>query len=99
MKKLFLAAGLLLAATSFTGYNSANAAVIVKAGGKHIPASQVPAPVLATFSSTFPTATNVKWQVEREHGQVVYQADFVQNGQRWRAQFSADGTLLSAGPR
>lgn len=100
MKKIFLAASLLIAATTFTGTYSANAATIVTAkDGKHIPASAVPAPVMASFNENFPMATNVKWEKEKEHGQVQYQADFNQNSQRWRAVFSANGTLLSAGPR
>lgn len=100
MKKIFLAAALLFAATTFTGVATANATMVLKSGdGKHIPASQVPGPVLASFNTNFPTATNVKWEKEREHGQVQYKADFNQNGKRWRAIFAADGTLLSAGPR
>ena len=101
MKKIFLAASLLIAATTFTGISSANAAVIAvaKADGVHIPASQVPVAVRATFHADFPTATNVRWEREREHGQTQYQADFIQNGQRWRAIFASNGTLLSAGPR
>ena len=100
MKKVFLAASLLLAATTFTGSYSANATVVAAAkSGTHIPASQVPVAVRASFNANFPDATNVRWEREREHGQVQYQADFNQNGQRWRARFAADGTLLSAGPR
>jgi len=95
MKKIFLAASLLIAATSFTGVTSANAATVTMKAGKHIPASAVPAPVIASFNANFPNATNVKWEKEREHGQVQYQADFYQNGQRMRATFAADGTLLS----
>ncbi|CAN5816596.1 hypothetical protein BH10BAC2_BH10BAC2_26650 [soil metagenome] len=101
MKKIFLAASLLIAATSFTGFSSANAATVtaIAKKGQHIPASEVPAPVMATFNSTFPTATNVKWEKEREDSGLQYQADFTQNGVRWRARFSKNGTLLNAGPR
>ena len=102
MKKIFLAASLLIAATTFTGISSANAAVIISAksgGGVHIPASQVPGVVRASFASNFPSATNVRWERETEHGRTQYQADFLQNGQRWRAVFASNGTLLKAGPR
>ncbi len=102
MKKVILAASLLLAATSFAGLNSANAAtemVNSKGGGVHIPPSQVPPPVMATFNTNFPTATNVRWERQREHGSVTYQADFLLNGKKWRATFASDGTMLSAGPR
>ena len=47
----------------------------------------------------FPDATNVRWQLETEHGKNVYQADFLLNGARWRAVFNADGTLIKAGAR
>ena len=102
MKRIFLAASLLIAATSFTGNLNANASTVsvlaksAKGGGKHIPASEVPAPVMASFNEKFPTAANVQWEKEKEHGAIVYQADFLKNGKRWRAIFAANGTLLSA---
>ena len=102
MKKVFLAASLFLAAASSTIVTTASAATMStssKGDGQHIPASQVPAPVMASFTSHFPTATNVQWEKEKEHGQTTYQADFLLNGKRWRATFAADGTMLSAGPR
>ena len=102
MKRIFLAASLLIAATTFTGITAVNASTLSttsKGGGQHIPASQVPAPVMASFNSQFPTATNVQWQKETEHGQTTYQASFNMNGKKWRAVYSSTGTLLSAGPR
>jgi hypothetical protein len=101
MKKIFLAASLLLAATTFTGTYSANAkaiAVMAKKGVE-IPASQVPVAVRASFASNFPNARNVQWEKQREDGGLQYQADFNMNGKRFRARFSPDGTLLSVGPR
>lgn len=100
MKKIFLAASLIIAATSLTTVNVANASTVSvasKGDGQHIPASQVPAPVIVSFNSDFPTAKNVRWEKEREHGQTVYQADFMLNGKRWRAEYAPDGTLLSSG--
>ncbi|QEC68428.1 hypothetical protein FRZ67_14355 [Panacibacter ginsenosidivorans] len=102
MKKIFLAASLLIAAATFTGFSSAHAAVTISVksgGGVHIPASQVPVAVRASFAANFPTATNVRWERQTEHGRTQYQADFLMNGQRWRAVFASNGTLLSAGPR
>ena len=103
MKRIFLAASLLIAATSFTGISTANASattVALAKKGIHIPPSAVPAPVMASFNAHFPTATNVEWQKEREHGQTTYQADFLKkNGTKWRAVFAPDGTLLSSGPK
>lgn len=101
MKKIFLAASMIFAATSFTAANHVNAAVVAaaKGDGQHIPSSAVPAPVMASFTATFPTATNVSWEKEKEHGQTVYQADFLLNGKSWRAVFAADGTILKSGKK
>ena len=102
MKRIFLAASLLIAATSFTSNLNANASTVsvleksAKRDGVHIPASQVPAPVMASFNEKFPTAANAQWEKEKEHGAIVYQADFLKNGKRWRAIFAADGTFLSS---
>ena len=68
MKRIFLAASLLIAATSFTSNLNANASTVsvltksAKGGGKHIPASEVPAPVMASFNEKFPTAANAQWE-------------------------------------
>ncbi|HNP24234.1 MAG TPA: hypothetical protein PKM63_03860 [Panacibacter sp.] len=99
MKKVLLAAALFISASSFAGYYNFNANSVVEAKGTHIPASQVPVAVRTTFASMFPDATNVRWQLETEHGKNVYQADFLLNGARWRAVFNADGTLIKAGAR
>jgi hypothetical protein len=101
MKKIFLAASLLLAATTFTGTYSANATAITVMAkkGVDIPASEVPPAVMTTFNNTFPNATNVRWEKEREDSGLQYQADFNQGSVRWRARFSKSGKLLSAGPR
>ena len=97
MKKIILAALLLTSASVFASANASTGSAIVSVksgGGKHISASQVPAPVMATFNSMFPTATNVQWEVEREHGSKVYQAEYTENGKRFKAQFAPDGTFL-----
>ncbi len=102
MKKIFLAAALIIAATSITGVTIANAStvtVLSSGDGQHIPASAVPAPVRASYHSNFPGGSNAQWEKEREHGQTVYQVDFLNNGKRWRAVFAPDGTLLSSGRR
>ena len=97
-----MAASLIIAATSFTGSFNANASTVsilaesAKRDGVHIPASEVPSPVIASFNENFPTATNVQWEREKEHGAIVYQADFLKNGKRWRAVFAKDGTLLKS---
>ena len=99
MKKIILAASLIIAATSITGTISANATpsvVLSKGDGKHISAAEVPAPVMASFNSNFPNAANVQWEKEKEHGQTTYQAKFLQNGKKKVAVFAANGTLLSS---
>ena len=96
MKKFLLAASLLIAGASFAGYYNVSSITIGSETekGRHISPSQVPAPVMATFNAKYPTATGTQWQVEREHGQIRYQADFMLNGVRIKAYFSADGTFL-----
>ena len=94
MKKVFLAVALLVSAATFAT-PATHAVVMVKSGdGQHIPASQVPAAVRASFASSFPNATNISWEREREHGHIEYKADFMIGNQRWEARFLADGTLV-----
>lgn len=96
MKKLLLAAALLITGATFAANYNTTATTIQNETGKgiHISPSQVPPAVMATFTSRYPAATNVKWQVEKEHGQIRFQADFANNGVRMRAYFAADGTFL-----
>ncbi len=96
MKKVLLAVLLLTSASAITLGNAHAASVMMPASGdgRHIPASQVPEAVMTSFTTMFPNAKNVQWEVEKEHGQKVYQAEFTQNGKRWKAQFATDGTFL-----
>jgi len=96
MKKILFAALMLTSVSVFASKATIVSTVVsVKSGGgRHISASEVPAPVMESFNSRFPTATNVQWQVEKEHGSKVYQAEFTQNGIRYKAQFAPDGTFL-----
>lgn len=101
MKRIFLAASLIIAATSFSGSINANASTVsvlesAKRDGIHISPSEVPAAVMASFNENFPTAMNAQWEKEKKHGAIVYQADFLKNGKRWRAVFAKDGTLLKS---
>ena len=91
MKKILLAASLLIAATTFAGATNLTAVKFSSEAGKgvHIPASQVPAAILAQFNSQFPGAANVRWERETEHGQTVYQAKFLLNGVRMKVQYPA----------
>lgn len=98
MKKLILAAFMLSTVSFvFANVNAKPSVMYVKSGGeggRHISPSEVPDPVMATFNKKFPDAVNVQWEVEKEHGSKVYQAEFTQNGKRFKAQFAPDGTFL-----
>jgi len=95
MKKLMFAALLLVSASSFAHKNTPLISfAVMKSDGQHIPASEVPSAVRATFRSLYPTATNVRWERESEHGSTVYQATFLLNGVRKTALFSSNGTFL-----
>lgn len=97
MKKLILAAFMLVSvsAMAFTGSTAVHHSAQASGNGRHISASQVPVPVMTSFNALYPNATNVSWEVQREHGAIVYQAKFKQNGKCFKATFSADGTFLS----
>jgi len=95
MKKLILAALLLVSASSFAHKNTLTISfAVMKGDGVHIPASEVPFAVRSTFRSLYPSATNVRWEREREDGRTVYQATFLLNGVKKRALFAANGTFL-----
>jgi len=95
MKKIVFAVMMLGSMSAFAFNTNTSSTIILKSGdGKHIPPSQVPAPVMQSFNSMFPNARNVQWEVEKEHGSTVYQAEFTQNGTRYKAEFAPDGTFL-----
>ncbi len=96
MKRVILAACLLASIGTFAISNSNASAYAMKKGdGQHIPASQVPAPVMADFQMRYPDAKGTQWELENEHGKKVYKADFRRaNNRRVRAEWLADGTFL-----
>ncbi len=109
MKKIFLALFLLVATTTIIGISSEPVfASGGSGGGKHggsggetnpnsIPASQVPSPAKKSFNSQYPTATQVQWEYKPiYYGTPIYTVDFYLGSQRWEANYSADGTLVSA---
>lgn len=100
MKRILLAASLIIAATSFTGITSLSASTLTSLSsgdGRHISPAEVPAAVMASFNANFPDASNAQWEKEKEHGQTTYKVDFLNHGKKWRAVFAKDGTLLSSG--
>jgi|SRR3954452_18782085 hypothetical protein len=94
MKKLILAA-LLLSSVSYVAYSAPVKYVYVKKDdGRHIPASEVPDAVKKSFHSRYPNAKNVRWEVDREDGGRVYEAEFTLNGRHVKAEFAPNGTFL-----
>jgi hypothetical protein len=93
MKKLILAAALFCSASSYA-FSAPLVHAYIKDDGRHIPASEVPTAVKQSFHNRYPGATNVRWEVEREDGMRVYQAEFNFNGRHLKAQFAPDGTFL-----
>jgi hypothetical protein len=96
MKAIILAACLLASVGSFASPKENVSAYSLKSGdGQHIPASQVPAPVMRDYKARYPTARNTSWELESEHGMTVYKADFInKNNKRVKAEWLADGTFL-----
>jgi hypothetical protein len=96
MKKLILAGALFLSVSSFSYAHNGDASysINVKSGGRDIPASEVPTAVKRSFHHRFPDATRVQWEIEREDGMRVYEAEFTLNGVRYKAEFAPDGTFL-----
>jgi hypothetical protein len=60
-------------------------------GGTRISASSVPTAVMNAYKAKFPGATMAEWK-KLSNG--TYKVQFVRNGVRWEAIFSASGTLL-----
>lgn len=97
MKKVLLAALMLFSVCSFGAVSSGIYSVAttgVLDDGHHIPASEVPVAVRTSFNKHFPNATDVSWEVDREHDSKVYEASFKQTGQCKQAEFLPGGALL-----
>jgi hypothetical protein len=96
MKRVILAVCMLAAVGTFAMPATKSSYAMMKKGdGQHIPASQVPAPVMADFQMRYPTAMNTQWEKESEHGKTTYQAQFnTSNRKKVKAQWLADGTFL-----
>lgn len=57
------------------------------------PPAALPAAVLASFTSSYPTATRMEWQAEDGN---TWKVKFFLGTVRWVAVYKADGTLISA---
>ena len=52
-----------------------------------------PQPVLQAIEKRFPGATIQKWSKENEHGAVLYDVEFTQDGKKLEADVTPDGTI------
>ncbi len=56
--------------------------------------SDVPPSVKAAFQAKYPGAEDVEWELEKEDGRMVYEAEFKHEGKNKEALFGADGAFL-----
>lgn len=61
------------------------------ANGQKVDAAKVPAPVKSAFSTKFPKAENVKWEMEDK---TDYEAEFTMSGTKWSAAYKPNGTWM-----
>ena len=61
---------------------------------KKISASDVPPAVLSAFNAKYANASDVKWEQEKEKGQLIYEADFKFNGKEIEAEFDSTGKFI-----
>lgn len=91
MKKILLAASLLIASATFAGTTHFNMTMhkMEKGDGRHVSEANIPSRILNAFYAKYPSATNVRWEIEREHGYKVYEVEFMLNGKKRKAEFAA----------
>ncbi|HJS53450.1 MAG TPA: hypothetical protein VJ765_02870 [Chitinophagaceae bacterium] len=61
---------------------------------KELSDSDVPATVKSAFSAKYSTATEVKWEDASENNVQTYQAKFMLNGKKMKAEFDGTGTFV-----
>lgn len=81
-------AGLIGCASSSKNHETAGG------GEKRIDEKQLPAPVAATFRSTFPNAQIEKLEAEKENGVMVYDFEFREGSTEKECDIAEDGALL-----
>lgn len=83
---LFMMATLSMSSTCSKDDNSSSTSV-------NISSSQVPAAVMTTFTTKYPTASGqIEWEKEDSN---TYKVKFYIGSQRWQAYFNAAGTFIS----
>lgn len=56
--------------------------------------SDVPASVISAFQLKYPDVKDTKWEVEKEDGHLIFEAEFQFEGKRKEACFKPDGTFI-----
>lgn len=59
-----------------------------------IMSSDVPQAVLNAFQQKYPSAQVTEWEVEKESGALVFEAEFKLDGKKKEAEFKPDGTFI-----
>jgi hypothetical protein len=54
----------------------------------------VPQVVKTAFTAKYPDVTNPEWEVEKEEGRLIYEAEFKLGGKKKEAEFKPDGTFI-----
>jgi hypothetical protein len=113
MKRIFVATVMMFATTAMVSTqvhaspSKASSTQIDNRGSRHDgrddrqghdKTTVVPSAVVMSFYSNFPSATNVEFQQENEHGAVFYKAKFYIGAERFVAFFDTNGMLLSYQP-
>ena len=80
MKQLFIAACLIVSTT-----------LILSCKAKRTEAVAVPEVVIDEFSTGHPGITDVNWEAEKRHGQIVYIGQYHQSGKSMEADFDENG--------
>jgi hypothetical protein len=58
-----------------------------------IASSDVPQSVTSAFSSKYPGASDIEWEIEKEDGKLYYEAEFKLDGKKKEVHFRPDGTF------
>lgn len=90
MKKIILAAALLLSIGSLQANSSVSSETIALSQNRNNN-SAIPLACVNAFHAMYPGATTLKWA---RKGEGVYQVVFIYNGEKMTARYSASGAYL-----
>jgi hypothetical protein len=90
MKKVILAAALLITVSSSFAVNYTNANTVTQQINAKRP-RPIPQPCIDSYNAMYPGATTIKWA---RKGEGVYQVTFLYGGEKMTARYAADGTYL-----